>query len=344
MISLRPACQMIGGLLGHPPGDLEALAVESWEIAPATPRHIPPARMLPGQIDRMCGAEFGTMETVRRDLLGDFDVTDGPTVGFRLRDIDLIDGVLRGPGVTRHLRQRARRLPLYRTPREIARGALYESWVGNRWFGNWLSDDCLAYPLVVGAGEVLTTRPATGHVPDYEARLGMTPRRIGDVRFEDLVLVNDHANNRHREARARAMRDRLLAGMEVVEHPGIYLLRGRTGDLRVLVNEMALAERLERERGFRVMDPSTASVAEIVAACAGARVIAGIEGSQLAHGMMVMPDTATFLAIFPPDRVVSVMKMPVDRQGQTFAAVIGEGRAHEFSVRWEEIAGTLDLL
>lgn len=47
------------------------------------------------------------------------------------------------------------------------------------------------------------------------------------------------------------------------------------------------------------MDPSTASVAEILAACAGARVIAGIEGSQLAHGMMVMPDDATFFAIFP---------------------------------------------
>lgn len=132
----------------------------------------------------------------------------------------------------------------------MARGALYESWVGNRWFGNWLSDDCLAYPLVVGAGEVLTTRPAAGHVPDYEARLGMAPRRITDARFEELVLVNDHANNRHREARARAMRDRLLAGMQVVDHPGIYLLRGRTGDPRVLVNEMAIAERLERERAF----------------------------------------------------------------------------------------------
>lgn len=344
MISLRPACQMIGGRLGHPPGDLEALAVERWEIAPGTPRYIPPARMLPGQIERMRGAEFGTMETVRRDLLGDFDVTEGPTLGFRLRDIDLIDGVLWGPGAARHLRQRARRLPFYRTPREMARGALYESWVGNRWFGNWLSDNCLAYPLVAGSGEVLTTRPATGHVPDYEARLGMTPRRIGDARFEELVIVNDHANNRHREARARAMRDRLLAGMDVVEHPGIYLLRGRTGDLRVLVNEMALAERLERERGFRILDPSTASVAEILAACAGARVIAGIEGSQLAHGLMVMPDNGAFFAIFPPDRVVSVMKMPVDRQGQTFAAVIGEGQAHEFSVRWEEIAGTLDLL
>lgn len=98
MISLRPACQMIGGLLGHPPGELEVLAVERWEIAPAEPRHIRPARMLPGQIDRMRGAEFGTMETVRRDLLGSFDVTEGPTLGFRLRDIDLIDGVLRGPG------------------------------------------------------------------------------------------------------------------------------------------------------------------------------------------------------------------------------------------------------
>lgn len=125
MISLRPACQMIGGLLGHPPGELEVLAVERWEIAPAEPRHIRPARMLPGQIDRMRGAEFGTMETVRRDLLGSFDVTEGPTLGFRLRDIDLIDGVLRGRGASAPAPARAAAAALPAS-REVARGALYE--------------------------------------------------------------------------------------------------------------------------------------------------------------------------------------------------------------------------
>ncbi len=73
-------------------------------------------------------------------------------------------------------------------------------------------------------------------------------------------------------------------------------------------------------------------------------MIAGIEGSQMAHGMMIMPQNATFFAIFPPDRVVSVMKIPTDRQGQGFAAVIGEGTADAFTVPWAEVAGTLDLL
>ena len=107
---------------------------------------------------------------------------------------------------------------------------------------------------------------------------------------------------------------------------------------------MEIAEKLERDRGFRILDPSNATVAEIVEACAGARVIAGIEGSQMAHGMMIMPEDATLLAIMPPDRVVSVMKIPTDRQGQGFAAVIGEGVAEAFRVSWDEVAGTLDLL
>ena len=102
--------------------------------------------MLPGQLERIRGTEFGTPETVRRDFLGGFETHEPPTLGFRLSDVDLIDGVLYGTGAQMHLRPRGQRLPLYRAPIEMPAGALYESWVGNRWFGNWLSDDCLAYP------------------------------------------------------------------------------------------------------------------------------------------------------------------------------------------------------
>lgn len=344
LISLRPALHAFGRIFGAPTCELEAIAVDRWQIAPGERRVVRPARMLPGQIDRIRGTEFGSPATVRRDFLGDFETDEGPTLGFRLRDVDLLDGVLYGPGAHLHLRHRERRLPIYRAPAEVARGTLYESWVGNRWFGNWLSDDCLAYPLAAGHGEIVTTRPAAGHVPDYEARLGMTPRRMNRVHFDELVIFNDHANNSHRQARATAMRDRLVAGADIASHPGVYLVRGTTGDPRLLVNEREIADRLQRERGFVVLDPSSASVEEIVRVCGGARVIAGIEGSQMAHGMMLMPADATFFAIFPPDRVVSVMKIPVDRQGQTFAAVIGEGVAERFTVSWDEVNATLDLL
>ena len=344
MISSRPALHALGRIVGGRPADLELIATERWEIAPGETRLVPPAKMLPGQLERIRGTEFGTPETVRRDFLGGFETFEPATLGFRLVDVSLIDGVLYGPGTQMHLRPRGQRLPLYRAPSEITRGALYESWVGNRWFGNWLSDDCLAYRLAERHGQAVTTRPATGHVPDYEARLDMRPRRLDRAHFDELVIFNDHANNGDRRARAADMRTRLLAGRHYPAHPGVYLVRGSSGDPRLLVNEAEIAECLERERGFRVLDPTNATVGEIVDACAGARVIAGIEGSQMAHGMMIMAPDATFFAIFPPDRVVSVMKIPTDRQGQGFAVVIGEGVAEEFSVSWAEVAGTLDLL
>jgi hypothetical protein len=243
-----------------------------------------------------------------------------------------------------HLRAREQRLPLYRAPEAIGFATLYESWVGNRWFGNWLSDDCLAYPLALAYGNPVTTRPADGHVPGYEARLGMTPTRVGDTHFDELVLFNDHANNGDRRARAWGLRERLIGGRPVIDHPGVFLVRGTSGERRLLVNEMEIAERLERERGFRVLDPSCASVEAIVEACAGACVIAGVEGSHLYHGQAVQPPGSTVLVLCPPDRVVSVLKIPADRQGQGFAVVIGEGEAGAFRLSPDEVMATLDLL
>jgi hypothetical protein len=252
--------------------------------------------------------------------------------------------VLYGSRAQTHLRARRQRLPIYRAPDAIAFATLYESWVGNRWFGNWLTDDCVAYLLAEAHGSPVTTRPASGHVPDYEARLGMAPIRVANVHFDELVIFSDHANNGGRRDRARRVRDRLIGGREVAEHPGVFLVRGASGEQRVLVNEMEIAQRLARERGFRVLDPAKTSVDAIVDACAGARVVAGIEGSQMSHGQIVQAPGSTMLALFPPDRVVSVMKMPADRDGQRFAVVIGEGRAREFKVSADEVLATLDLL
>jgi hypothetical protein len=344
MIAFRPALQALGRLVGSRPAELASVAAETWEIAPGERREVPPATMLPGMIDRIRGTEFGPPEAVRRDLLGGFETDQPPTLGYRFRDVDLIDGVLYAAGAQMHLRARGQRMPLYRAPKAIPFATLYESWVGNRWFGNWLTDDCLAYPLIAPHGHPVTTRPSDGHVPEYEARLGMAPTRVGDAHFEELVLFNDHSNNADRRARAWAMRERLIAGRPVVEHPGVFVVRGVSGNRRLLANEMAIAERLERERGFRVLDPSGASVEAIVEACAGARVVAGVEGSQMSHGQVVQPPGSIFFALFPPDRVVSVMKMPSDRQGQGFAAVIGEGEAGEFRVSADEVLATLDLL
>lgn len=320
---------------------MASVAVDRWIVAEGTPVEVRSAICLPGQIDRIAGTEFGTREEVVRDFRGGFESRQPPTVAYQLRHVLLFDGVLHADGAWRHLRARSRQLPIARALEERSRGAIYESWPGNRWFGNWLSDDCLTYRLAENIAEPVTSRMPSGHVRSYERALAMSPERIQAAWFDDLVLFDDRSHNENRRARAEDTRHRLVGGGSL-GHPGVYLLRGQSGDRRVLGNEYAIAERMVR-RGFRVIDPSTSSLDEIVEACAGAKIVAGVEGSHLVHGLMMMPRGAGLFVIQPPDRSASVLKLVTDRQGQDYGFIVGKGKNEAFSADIDEIERTLDL-
>lgn len=344
VISFRPALHFLRQASGRPAPDLDAIASERWTIAPGEKRFIKPATFLPGQLERVQAAEFGSVEHVARDLRGNFETDIGPTLGFRMKGVDFVDGVLYGAGALKHLRRRARKSLAYVVPRERVSGVLYESWIGNRWFGTWLCEDCLCYPLAETYGSPVVTTPAPkGHAASYEAKLGHHPRRITSAHFEELIFFSDAEHNAHKKARADQVRARLIGSSPAEPHPGVFLVRGSAGALRLLVNEQEIAEKAAVERGFRVLDPMTSTVDEIIAACAGARVVMGVEGSQLVHGMMVMPPDASLFVIQPPDRTVSTLKAITDRQGQGYSFVVGTGNLDGFSASWEEIDRTLDL-
>lgn len=345
VISLQPTLHAVRKMIGRPSPDLRDLAgAERWMLAPSVRRHVPSAAFLPGQLDRIRGAEFGAVAEVVRDFRGGFEAVQPPTMAYRLKDVDLVDGVLYKRRAVRHLRRRSRRLPFYARPTEMMSGAIYDSSLGNRWFGNWLSDDCLTYALAAQFGAPVTARTATWrHAASYEKLLGHRPKRLDHIRFDELTLFDDMSHNDGKWARAEELRARLLEGQEPIRHPGAFLLRGASGDRRVLRNELAIAEKLA-ERGFSIVDPSLSSVDEIVRICAGAQVVAGVEGSHLVHGLAVMSPDAALLVIQPPHRVVSVLKMITDRQGQRYAFVVGSGGCDAFEVAWDDVARTLDLL
>ena len=392
MLSLRPITYRLLRTFGLNRDTLDEIAVERWEIAPAEVISVPPAIILPGQTERITRTEFASLDHVIRSLAGNPAERFGPTMAYRLRDVDVVDGALYSAGLSMYLRARKRHLPLPARPEHRVSGSLYETWNGNRWFGNWLLDDCLSYRLAEATGGPVTTMPCKGHVPRYEKLLNMTPDRIGDAHFDELIVFADYANNSHRRARAQDMRHRLLQGRTPQPNPGVFLLRSRSGDLaqrrkprdhagvvdqrkgregrcalrlqmlaqaladgacvdevrapdlRVLENEQEIAERLAHERGFRVMFPEDHSVDELMDACGGARVIAGIEGSQLNHGIAVMPPGGTLFTIQPANRATTAMKLLSDRWQQRFAMVVGHGVAESFRVEWDDIARTLDRI
>ena len=325
------------------PGSLESAALRSWEIAPAEAAITKPAYFLPNQLERVTGWAFAD-EHPRREMEGGIETVHGPTRGFLLEDAWLIDGVLYKDQACSHLQPRSRRVPKLNVEVELDRGAVYCTAGGNKWFGDWLMVDCLTYPLASAEGVPVTTdQPVTVHIPGYESWLDMRPSRLAGVHFRELVIFNDRGQNRGKHERFRANRDKLISHVDAKPHPGVFILRGRTGELRLLHNELELAQHLRERRGFRILDPENADVPTIVATCAGARAVVGIEGSHLLHGILVLSEGGVLLTLQPPGRFVRVFKYQADREGQHFGFVVGHAVEDGFVIDPEEVERTLDL-
>ena len=151
-------------------------------------------------------------------------------------------------------------------------------------------EDCVTYPLACAEGIPVTTakkevdsnassQTCIAHTPGYENWLGMKPAHVNNTFFRELVIFGDLNNNRHKHLRFRTLSDQLLSHVNVIAHPGVFILQGVRGDLRLLQNELELAEYLRDRRGFRILDITKTEVPDIVAACAGARTVVGIEAA-----------------------------------------------------------------
>lgn len=326
-----------------PPRTLESVAVKTWEIAPSETSISPPAFFLPNQLERVTAWAF-TSEHPRRAMAGDNVTVHKATRGFLLKDVWLIDGALYKDNAHSWLAPQSSRWPQVRVETEIDRGAVYCTAGGNKYFGSWLIDDCLSYPLACAEGIPVTTAQASGlHTLGYEKWLDMKPARLHNAFFKELIIFEDLGQNRNRHLRFRAMSDRLLSHVKAATHPGVFILRGKMGELRLLHNEMELAEYLHNHRGFRILDPMKADVPSIIAACAGARTVVGVEGSQLCHGIAVLQPGGSLLTLQPPNRFVSALKPLTDRDIQHFGFVVGTQEGNGFSIDPIEVERTLDL-
>jgi hypothetical protein len=322
---------------------LESVAARTWDVAPGDVQVTTRAFFLPDQLERVTGWVFAD-EHPGREMHGGLRVEHAPTTAALLERAWLIDGVLYKGEACSHLHPRAHRWPRLRADREIARAAMVCTAPGNRYFGMWLMDDCPRYALATAQGEPLTTdQPVSAHVRQYEDGLGMQPTRVGAAFLREVVIFTDIGQNRDKHGRCQAMAEKLRSHVEAKPHPGVFIVRGALGERRVLRNEMELAERMRDRYGLRILDPMKSDVPTIVAACAGARLVVGVEGSALIHGVQVLQRGAGLLVLQPPNRFCSLFKHLTDRDDQHFGFVVGRMEGEDFRVDGDELERTLDL-
>jgi hypothetical protein len=341
--SFATASRILRKIARRPSRTLESLAEKSWEISPRIESISPPAFFLPNQLERVTNWAFAT-EHPSPAMKGGVVNIHRATRGFLLKDVWLIDGTLYKDNAYSWLVPRTSKWPQLRVECEIDRGALYCTASGNKYFGQWLMDDCVTYPIAINEGIPVTTAQRVNiHTLAYEDWLGMKPTRLQNAFFRELVIFDDIGQNASKHRRFRAMSDQLLSHVNVNPHPGVFILRRGTGQLRLLINEFELAEYLRAKRGFLILDPEKVDVPTIVATCAGAQVVAGVEGSGLMHGILALKQGGSILALQPPDRFVSLYKDLTDRDHQQFGFVVGHAEGTGFRIDPVEVERTLDL-
>src|SRR5687768_13099338 len=81
--TVRPGWHALRKWAGRPAPDILEAASDRWLIGEGTTVEVRPARFLPGQLERIRGAQFGSVRDVVRDFMGGFTSPQPPTMGFR---------------------------------------------------------------------------------------------------------------------------------------------------------------------------------------------------------------------------------------------------------------------
>ena len=266
------------------------------------------------------------------------------SMAYQLRDAVLSKGHIILPHLVRPITTDP--LPLWGRylETELEPALLTASFNGSRYFGHWVMDEAMWILAAPGLGQpVAPPRPLSSHQRDYLKLLELVQNERSDVLFRQLIIVEERNQNAYKRKRYAVLRERARRGRQVVPCEGVMLLRKQTGVARILVNEEDLAEQLAR-RGFRIMCPTEHTVDEILNACMGAKVVLGVEGSQMTHALFVMQDGGTLFALQPPNRFNNILKTYCDGLALRYAFSVGHQREEGFYVEPAKVMRLLDRL
>lgn len=351
---MRPNLPMIARrarrLLVRDVPTLTSLAAESWTLCAAETRDAAPAVHLEGALDHVTGLSPWRSWEVERSIIDGRAGSHAASTAHLIENVDLVGAFLyKGaakaqPGYGTE----SWTLPAGDAVEHIEEACLVTSTEGSHFFGPLLQSD---FPLELIAPNdarnfTVVTKPFE-HAAAYR-RLFELPqeRRLTRARLRRLIVYTDFAQNSFKIARYVELRRRLRTQVVPAgraRQRGVYLSRGRTGELRILSNEQAIIQFLDSQ-GFEILEPGCLHADEIAARTLEAPLVISVEGSHLSHAIFSMKDRGTMLVLQPPDRFAMPYKEFTDSLEMRFAFLVGSKTADGFEVPIDDLRRMLDRL
>jgi capsular polysaccharide biosynthesis protein len=325
---------------------LREMAARTWVIEPESTQVVPKAVYLEETLSRVtAAAPFSTLQS-QHEIIAGGTMKHLPIAGLQIKGAALVGGSIYVRGHRMALAPESGfRLRDLMDGARVPSAVLGCSYFGNMFFGHFCTEDV---PLMQLGRElappIRTARPLTGHQRELLDVLGLSPRLTSCLVMDELIIFEDAAQTKSKERRYREARAALAARYARSDPPrGVFLYRGSSGTARKLDNEDEVAEALER-RGFVCLRPERMTLAELAGAALGARMVVGVEGSALVHGLYTLAEGGSILALTPPMRFGNIIKNYTDCLGMKYGFVVGEPSPAGFKVNLDEVFRVIERL
>jgi hypothetical protein len=310
------------------------------------------AIFLPGQVDRVTGADQGT--TIELELsaaISDIQ-RPAPTIAYHIKDAIVVDGSIYQGRFKAFIAARSffKKHSTRDEPQRLKVAGLASSQLASRFFGHWLVDDCVQYLLAEKDGTPLCFRGPVylDHQRIYQNFLAQDWTPIDRAWVEDLIVYQDfywgtHQNSLRRDL-TRTLRERARAHLPLGGGQSlVFLRRGATGTLRTIKNEEELIDTFVKQ-GFLIVDLDSGSLEQQLALLAKAKIVVSLEGSHATHCVFSVPENSGLILLQPSDRFLAFHRGWTEPAGVWFGFVVGSPLEGGYAFSSVEILRTLDLM
>lgn len=321
----------------------QQIASKQWTLCPPEAYNTPKAVYLEDTLDRVTGV-YRTQTFERQKQLVEGGIREqAATAAYLLKDVSLYNGRLYKGTMREVFVNFKDTLWGCGEMKHYSEAALASTFCGSLYFGDWMTNDLsLALAAQQFSQALMVERQWTPHQQDYLRLFNIPVEFVRQAYCRNFVLIDDIGQTQYKRDRYELMRSQLKLLAPPQDVPGVMFLRKGSGKARILTNEAQVAAYLESSRGFRILDVETMTAEEIVRQTRGARVIIGVEGSQLMHGLFSMQDNGIIFTLQPPYRFNNIYKEYTDCLGMTYAFVIGKQVEGGFEIEMDELDKTLE--
>ena len=336
-------------LLG--PGSLEDASFQQEILCRDQKTTIPPPVFLPGQLDKVITQKYdirGWGRKTREDAIAEVTstaVTYAPTIAYHIKNAVLFDGCVYIGRFKQPIAHNSLFISGASEPRPIKTCALASSFLGTKFFGHWLTDDCTRYLLAEKLNTPVCVRmPAYPHRQQYETYLNQSWGPTDRAFIDHLIVFQDFSQNSLKQERYRHLRNRIKAHFTAnVGSDYVYLRRGRTGTPRIIQNEQEILDALIK-RGFVVVDVGSDELEHIIGTLLKARLVVSLEGSHVSHCTYTIPESSGLLILQPSNEFSAVHRDWAESLGVKFGFVVGSVVDHGYHFSVLDILRTIDLM